>query len=340
MATSKRDRLARQLGKSGLLLLLESAALRPRLLVLTYHRIGLTDDNPFDDGVYSATPEGFRAQVRYLRHHFDLPRYDDLIPSAENNFLFQGPTALITFDDGYRDNYEWALPILQEFGVPALFFIPTGYIGRARLPAWDRIAFVIKQTQEREIRLEIPEPLRIDLSQVSRSAAIARLIRAFRSAEAPDELAFFEQLEQRARVPVDPEALGRPLFMSWDEIRQMAAAGMSIGSHTHNHPMLSRLSEPDQWDELTRSKQLLERELGRAIATISYPFFGAHVFNTTTKRLAHEAGYRLGFSFYGGINRPGRSDLFDVRRIDVESDESFQLFRSRMIFNNIVGSSF
>src|SRR5437879_3211705 len=96
---NKRELLARQLGGLGLLGLLERLARRPCLLVPTYHRIGTPDSNPFYDPVYSASPEGFEAQVRYLQKRFRLISLDELLAVAGRGICFREPTALITFDD-------------------------------------------------------------------------------------------------------------------------------------------------------------------------------------------------------------------------------------------------
>lgn len=114
---------------------------------------------------------------------------------------------------------------------------------------------------------------------------------------------------------------------------------MSIGSHTDSHGILSSMSEANQRHELTSSKRILEAELDRAVEALAYPVGGASAFNGVTKRLAAEAGYRIGFSYYGGINRPGHSDPFDVRRTPVESDHSFPLFGVRAALHTLVGKS-
>jgi peptidoglycan/xylan/chitin deacetylase (PgdA/CDA1 family) len=169
---------------------------------------------------------------------------------------------------------------------------------------------------------------------------VRTLLDVFKSAPALDVAAFLEHLGERADVAVDAEILGRDLFMTWDEIREMARSGMAIGSHTHTHPILARLSEADQFEELSRSKRTLERELGRPVEAIAYPVGDPSAFTPATRRLARDAGYQLGFSFYGGVNRPGHTDLFDMRRIPVEREFTLPKFRSRVILHNLIGRSF
>jgi peptidoglycan/xylan/chitin deacetylase (PgdA/CDA1 family) len=339
MSVSKRDRLAGLLGRFGVLRALECIAHRGGLLVVNYHRIGSPNGNPFDDAVFSATADEFRAQVRYLRDHFDLPSLDQLVEIQEAGFVMPRPMALITFDDGYRDNFDLALPVLREFGATAAFFIPTSYIQSPRLPWWDHIAYVIKQTRREEFTLEYPTHKLIDLRRTSRPNAVLEVLTYYKCARDVKERDFLEHLGESAEVDVDAKGLARDLFMSWDQIRMMNAEGMSIGSHTHKHEILSKLSESDQRAELVVSKQILEDELGRPVKTIAYPVGTPGTFNAVTKRLAQVAGYRIGFSYYGGINRTGHADPLDVRRTTVDITETFPLFRARAALHTLVGTS-
>ena len=134
----------------GLIRLLERiAAQRPVLVVLTYHRIAIPGmhSNPFYDPVISATPEAFEAQMRFLSTRFHILGLETLLDIAADKGMNGGisatgkkPLALITFDDGYRDNCETALPILRKLGVLATFFIATGFLSALLLPWWDHVA--------------------------------------------------------------------------------------------------------------------------------------------------------------------------------------------------------
>jgi peptidoglycan/xylan/chitin deacetylase (PgdA/CDA1 family) len=125
--------------------------------------------------------------------------------------------------------------------------------------------------------------------------------------------------------------------MSWDEIRMMRRAGMSIGSHTHSHRILAGLPEADQIVELARSKETLEQELGRTVDTISYPVGDPSSFTLLTQRLARAMGYRLGLSYYGGVNRVGHADPLDVRRFGIERYHTLPRFRTRVLLHHLVG---
>jgi peptidoglycan/xylan/chitin deacetylase (PgdA/CDA1 family) len=336
---NKRDFLARRLRDAGALRLLERVARRPGLLVLVYHRIGEPATSPFYGPIYSATPGDFGAQVAYLRDHFRLIGLDEALLLADHGFRVVEPTALITFDDGYRDNFDLALPILADLGAPAAFFLTTGFVGGGRLPWWDHVAYVLKRTAEPRLRLDLPEPLDLDVERLGRHAVMTAVIAAYLRADRAEDPRLVAHLDERAGVDVAAADPGRDLFLTWDQARALAAAGMGIGAHTRHHPNLARLPEAEQRAELAESKQALERELGREVAALAYPFGVAGASDATTRRLAREAGYRLAFSLEPRVNRPGVTDPLDVRRINVGAADSPALFRARLALATAFGSS-
>src|SRR5262245_37641845 len=143
MHFSERPRLATLMRKTGMLGVLEHLPRLRGLLVLTYHRVGEPASNPFDDATFSATEEIFRAQITYLKERFAMPSVPEILESLARGRLDR-PTALVTFDDGYRDNHEIAFPVLRDLGVPACFFVVTRLLDAPALPWWDRVAYSVK----------------------------------------------------------------------------------------------------------------------------------------------------------------------------------------------------
>ena len=132
---NKRESLARLSNRLGVLNLLERlAAARPGLIVFTYHRIAEPGADPFYDPVISATPESFRVQVEALGRRVRVLTLGEALEWIASGPPWREPAALITFDDGYRDNFEVAAPILRDRGIPATFFIPTAFLEAPRLP--------------------------------------------------------------------------------------------------------------------------------------------------------------------------------------------------------------
>jgi len=346
---NKREFLAQAFGRLGILGLMErvSATWRPGLVVLTYHRIAEPGAGPFYDPVISATPESFRAQIDWLRTHVRILTLDELVAWVETGSPARELVALVTFDDGYRDNFDVAVPILRAGNVPATFFIPTAFLDSPRLPWWDHVAYAIKQTRARRLMLERNRngdapPLVIDLDLVPRTEAIMTIIRAFLDESIADDRWFLDQLADRAEVDMDAESLGRALFMTWDQVRQLADsnAGLTIGSHGHSHHRLARLDDDSQRYELAESKRILEARLGREVAAMAYPYGWPGTYTAQTKALAAGAGYRLAFASREGTNRPGILDRYELSRLGVGSGDSPPLLRARTALHAAFGKSF
>jgi peptidoglycan/xylan/chitin deacetylase (PgdA/CDA1 family) len=346
---NKRESLARVFGRLGLIGLLErvAAARRPGLVVLTYHRIAEPGSDSFYDSVISATPATFRAQVECLHRRIRVLTLDELLARLESGLTWRGPAALVTFDDGYRDNFEVAIPILRERGIPATFFLPTAFLEAPRLPWWDQVAYIIKQTRVRRLVLEIgPDggkpPLAIDLETTPRSSAIMKIIGAFLDGTIADGPWFLDRLAERASVDVDGAALARALFTSWDQVRHLTGVGadLTIGSHGHSHRELAGLDGESQRVELTESRRLLESRLGRAVTALAYPYGWPGSYTAATKALAAEAGYRLAFAAREGVDRPGSLDPYEIRRLGVGSGDSPALLRARIALHATFGRSF
>lgn len=298
---------------------------------LNYHRIGDGRHSIFDRGLYSATREDLDRQVRWLKANFDViaPRDIDYVVRVK-----RGRHVLITFDDGYVDNYEHAFPVLKAHGVPATFFIATGFIDEPQLPWWDEIAWMVRTSKRSG--LEMPGYLEgaVSFDEPERERAVRTLLRAYK--KLPDErtkdfLNAAGAATGTGRPPrdlVDP----RTFWMTWDMIREMHAAGMTIGGHTVHHPVLSRLSREEQAKEIASCERRLKEELGIPMHTFAYPVGSRDAFNSDSQECLRERGVLNAFSYYGGISSLRAWNDYDIRRMAVEQDTTFDEFRAMVMF--------
>jgi peptidoglycan/xylan/chitin deacetylase (PgdA/CDA1 family) len=307
-----KDRLADLLYRSG-----GADVCRPRkdlLVVFGYHRIrhdGVSTSTRFDDGVFGPTAATFRAQLQWLLKRARLLSADELMEHVETGAPLKEPCAVVTFDDGYRDNYTIALPILEELGVPAIFFIPTLMIERRRLGWWDLIAYFLKRAPRTSIDFDgrlLPAGYRCD-------EAIDYLHGLMKTEPAGRTADLLERLSTACGVPFPSHAEQDAELMTWDQIRDAGARGMTIGSHTHSHRVLRTLDRAGIDDELGISKGVLEREIGWPVRTLAYPVGGYAHFDDRARESARRAGYRLAFSFNTGVQRLRDLEPFDVRRL-------------------------
>jgi peptidoglycan/xylan/chitin deacetylase (PgdA/CDA1 family) len=328
----KREWLARALLFSGAASLLSQLPDRDSLLVLNYHRIGNANDDLFDPGIFSATGEDFEQQISFLKRSASLVTLEEALRfvSGAVKETRRRCRVLITFDDGYKDNYEVAYPILRSHGVQGVFFLVTSMVGACAVPWWDRIAWLMKTAQRRRFTLNLsaelgaPAELLVDIERNGLHKSLQSVLRAYKLPGNSDPDRFMRELTEAAESEAIPAAERR--FMSWDEARAMIRGGMAIGSHTQSHAVLSRLAPEQQVEELSGSRAILKEKLGIEVEALAYPVGHRGSFSAETQRIAQGAGYCGAFSHYGGTNLRGTISAFDIKRTKVVQ-QSMSRFR-------------
>jgi len=276
--------------------------------ILMYHRIRRTVSDPWR---LSVSPEHFDQQLKLLAR-------GNVVPLTE---LPHTPGGIaITFDDGYADNLEIALPLLEKYRLPATVFVATDAL-RGKEFWWDRAehSFLGGVRATGAWRNWFDHPL----LRRGRSAALGIHLRAL----SPESLQ--EALSKMPNVPpADAPACTHHKMLDECQLRKLAQSPLiDIGAHTCSHPCLPRLSEEAQLREVYRSKDLLEKLIGRTIHTFSYPF-GAH--DDTTVRVVARAGFKLACIVGGGLVGPA-SDSYRLPRLmvrDIDGRIFGHFFRS------------
>jgi len=312
-----RDRIARALHRTGALdlwLAARARLRRPGVAILTYHHVAEPDAGyRFDPEVADATPAQFQRQLELLARRCTPIGIDDLCAGLDGETL--PPNAvMITFDDGYRSNVEVALPILRDLGIPAVFFIATRFVDQRRLYWWEAIAYLVRASARREVTIA-PPGITVELTDPD---AVRTLQGVVKQTVGLDVDRFVADLARAADVewtPAIQHALADELIMTWDQIRALDRAGMDVESHTRRHRVLQTLDADELADELTGSRQDLERQLGRPVRAVAYPVGRTIAADPRIRHAVAAAGYRVGLTNASGINRPWhRVDAYDVRR--------------------------
>ncbi|MEO6951075.1 MAG: polysaccharide deacetylase family protein [Polyangia bacterium] len=330
----KRELLARALGRP-LLKPLVRAFGEPGLMGLTYHRI--CDFDVLDQGVISASLEEFDWQCGFMKDTVRVLSADEVTRVARGQLELREPSAIITFDDGYLDNLE-AGRILARHGLPAIFFVTTGFIGTDTITHWDRIAYSTRRTEVPTLHIAAlgdgHGPWTIAVIPSDHAARAIRKL--YHSLPTTLHDRFIDAVEQAAGVAAKDAHRDTPLFMGWEHVRELRGLGHAIGAHTHSHPILSKLTDDEQRAEIERSRDDILRETGVAPTLLAYPNGKPWTFTPTTKALARDCGFQAAFSFYGGYNSPHELDAFDIKRGWVSPEESRDLFRARVMFPQLL----
>jgi peptidoglycan/xylan/chitin deacetylase (PgdA/CDA1 family) len=337
MFSGKRELLAQGLYRSGAAFLLGQLPVRDSLLVLNYHRIGNPDEDPFDPGVFSATADQLNEQISYLKRHVSLVTLEEALAFVEGTIheTARRCRVLITFDDGYMDNYKLAFPILRSLGVQGVFFLVTDIVGSCHVPWWDHIAYLMKSARQHRFSLSYPSDLVVDIDENGLTKSLRDVLSLYKRPENTDSARFLQDL-RKASMGDDPPATLRR-FLDWSEAREMIGGGMAIGSHTHTHPILSQLGPEQQHQELAQSRAILAVQLGINVDALAYPVGNVNSFSDQTEKLAREAGYRASFSFHGGTNMAGMTRSYDIKRVGV-GDQSWPRFQVQAAICRVTGS--
>lgn len=242
---------------------LAPAGPRARLSILIFHRV-LPQTDPLFPG--EATIETFDVQMGMLKSVFNVLPLPEAVARLKTDTL-PARAAAITFDDGYADNVTHALPILQKHGLHATFFIATSYLNGGRM---------FNDTVIESVRRS-PHP-RLDLSELglgaydlgsdaAKAAAIGKLLPQVKYLPLDEREDTVARLAERAGVDRLPE----DLMMTTAQLKQLHAAGMEIGGHTHRHPILARLNRDEAHAEIQAGKTRLEDMLGDRVRLFAYP---------------------------------------------------------------------
>ncbi len=275
--------------------------------IFCYHRV-IPKEVALSQMVHRAlfvTPETFDRHIRWMRQQGEIVSHKNIF-TKNNNLKF-----VITFDDGWKDNFTFAFPILKKYNAPATVFITTDNINTGRLFWSEEIGLQIRSSNKNienkkmilrnEIKLilkirEVKEKVHFFEESDDVSYLLDRLIECIKHvpSTARDNVMRSVIRSLYLNLEVDPESIPQNMLLSWDDIRIMAQGGVEFGSHTHTHIFLDRVSRERINYELRLSKAILEERLGKEIDSFSYPnglYKGQYIQSSIA-----ENGYKYAFT--------------------------------------------
>lgn len=306
------------------------------LTILAYHRVvAVGNEHLFDSDLelVSATPEQFDEQIAFIKREFTPLTFAALLECIDSNRDLPENPALVTFDDGFADNYLYAFPILRRYGVPATIFLSTGYLDRQE-PYWfEDVAHMILTTDS---PLVLHDGLVLDpaIAMHRRRGTVEQVLRYLKRIPNAARLKFIDRLRVEAGTGSGSIRADR-MPMTWPQVQEMAAAGIEFGSHTVEHPVLSQLDDGAVYRELHESKRRIEQMIGVPVPILSYPVGGAEAFDQRIRRIALDVGYRMAVSYAPGGNRWPAADLFSLRRLRIERYVPSSLFKAMATFPSV-----
>lgn len=263
---------------------------RARKMILLYHRVARSESDPWS---LCVTPEHFAEHLEVVRKHSAVQLAQ--IQSSGRRFGRRGCSVAITFDDGYADNFSQAAPLLERYGLPATFFIVTGYAGGNREFWWDELENIVFASALWSSPVELTIDGITHSFQMESEAARERLFFVLYGFLQPlaheTRLELLDELSRRSFQI--PRARPSHRAMNRNEIAKLAGTNLfEIGAHTITHPKLSAQPAATQRAEIQGSKTWLEDLLGKPVASFAYPYGGRHHYAQIAVEAARDAGFR------------------------------------------------
>lgn len=317
-----KNSIALSLRFSGLLALYSRVKLRDRVSVLTYHRVidkerrQQTNSAP---GIIVSDRE-FDMQMRSLRRHLHPISLDEFQAHVEDGTRFPARSCLVTFDDGWIDNYEIAFPILKKYEIPATVFLPVDFIS-SNQTFWQEEMMMwlttLLRSGTKSSLVRLAKILSYDRDPSSLTVWDLRDFVANLKARTYEEI--YQNLDDlRAEFKQSKPPLHYDRHMTWDQVLEMQAAGISFASHAMSHQILCRLSNDACRQELVSSRAVLEERLGKPVRALAYPN-GDH--DVRVMKETQAAGYTVAFSTRSGLC-DRTSDPLSIPRINIHSNNS------------------
>jgi peptidoglycan/xylan/chitin deacetylase (PgdA/CDA1 family) len=264
-------------------------------LIVGYHRVVETaaPERPAATPAMTVSVPTFVRQLEWIGRRRTFVSLDEIGAQLASGQDWTTPVAAVTFDDGYQDVYEHALPVLQRKGIPAAVFVITDAMGASAPFTHDRLYLLLARDWART------GPMLERLGALGPGSAMARspfgAMRHFLTTRSQSRIErLIALLEQHVGPAGDAPAAMRPL--TWDMVSAMHRAGVTIGSHTRTHPVLTSEHPSRVQDELGSSREAIERRLGGTVRHFAYPDGG---FDAPVVAAVADAGYRFAYTACG-----------------------------------------
>jgi peptidoglycan/xylan/chitin deacetylase (PgdA/CDA1 family) len=297
---------------------LSAKALYPRwvkrLTVLCYHRLlaaDRTEPNRYAP-VVSATRSQFEWQMAFVSRHFHPIDLSRLLDGLHGRRALPERALLVTFDDGYREFYDIAWPVMQRFGLPGVLFLATDFVGGDHVFDWEQAAACFGRTAKRRAVLPLVGEQAWH-SVRARETVMRDWYRHVQSQSVAVRDEAMRRLPEALDITDDRRA--EPgICLDWAQVRRLADAGLALGSHSQSHALFDRLDPDAIRAELDGSRRVIQQATGVQVRTFSYP---GGVWTATAQQLVGTAGYEAAFATNTGESRVAvlKDQRLCIRRI-------------------------
>jgi peptidoglycan/xylan/chitin deacetylase (PgdA/CDA1 family) len=318
---------------TGIFAAIEQHCLNNKAFILMYHRVLKQVDlqrRQVQPGMFVST-NSFVNHIAFLKDRFEVVFLEDLVEKFLNEEDIGGLCA-VTFDDGWRDNFTNAFPVLEKYCVPATIFLATGLVGTDRMFWPEELCYYLKRNKVGKSAFDSAPSSYIRFSEeISRYHQCIRetffdrsieILKGYSPGDREEVLGYF-----RGILKADP--ISRQM-LSWDEAREMLSSGLvRFGAHTVNHEILDQIPLQKARDEISKSRADIENNLGGRVSTFAYPNGN---YTESIRKILTESGFNAAVTTRKGFLAHG-IPLMEIPRIAIHEDVSntIPMFRSRIL---------
>lgn len=306
-----------------------------------YHRV-LTKDEvaryPLQAGMY-VLDSVFAQQMSFVRSNFTVLSLQELLDLWQRGeWSAEARYCVITFDDGWLDNYRHAYPVLKQLRMPATIFLPTDYVGTDEWFWPDQLAVLCKSVADRLQRQERSDAVAAVFARFLGDDASRLLEASVRQEQLGDEI-----IERCKHLPIERirelvQALAAELrvtlpldrvIVNWDEVREMSRGGLSFGSHSCSHRIMTTITPDEVSEELVRSRQVLLDQGVNFVPVYCYPNGNS---DASIEDLVKAHGYEAAVSVRLGVEGESPENRYAIRRVGIHNDitHTIPLFSFRL----------
>ncbi len=295
------------------------AARGNELIVLMYHRVTPRARTKYHPYLVSASTAAFEQQMEYITRHCKVLSIGQLITYRDSGAPLPKNSVMVTFDDGYRDNYDFAFPILKKYKIPAVISLTTAFVDGTMMFWWDKLGWIIQHTKARAIRIG---STRVSLHNKTHTILVLddvlKQMKESRRTKILDELA--------RDLKITPPNPGE-LSLSWQQVQEMHSEGIEFAGHTVHHTILSKVDFPTAKREIDESLRTIERNIGTKVRVFVYPNGQRNDMNDRIH--AYLAEKRMEFVLTG-LYGPNEDATFLLKRIGMEAVDDMRMFKIKL----------
>ena len=281
-------------------------------IILLYHMIVDDSSKYLNKGpVVHHHVKHFKREIPYFKRNFQILSMDEVVNHLKLGKGFRRPSIAITFDDGYLDNYTLAYPVLKKHGVPATIYLTTSLIGTADRTWTDQIGLAFLETPKD--RFDFPALFgdkRVPIkTKQEKEQANGEVSEALKLRPDDERRGLIRKLFETLGVTENPEGKGSDrIMLNWDEVQEMTKNGITIGTHSHTHPILSRMPIQEAKEEISKSKKVIEENLGVKVKYFSFPNGREEDFSEELRNYCREIGFESICSVIYGSNHASQGE--------------------------------